>query len=342
MPTIRRRGDRWNAQVRVKHAGQIVHQESATFDTKQQATLWALKLEQKIASGGVAARKSATTTVRSVVSAYEQSRVGTPKPWGRGMQHSFDRLLSGPLADHKLSSLTADKVMQWAKAERARGSAASTVMHHLAALRAAMGAAVALCGVEVDAGPVSAAILQLRRLRVVGVSVSRNRRPTQAELDAICGDLAGNEVPTDVFVRLAVALPRRREELTEMLWSNLAADGKSIRLVDTKSPKGYREEVIPVPPAALAIIKTLPRVDARVLPYRPESLSTAFQRAVRRLGIEDLRLHDLRHEGISRLFEQGLGIEEVAAISGHTSWATLRRYTHLRPEAIVEKLNARR
>lgn len=58
----------------------------------------------------------------------------------------------------------------------------------------------------------------------------------------------------------------------------------------------------------------------RILPYNSESVSPAFDRACERLGIIDLHLHDLRHEGICRLFEQGLQIQEVSMISGHMSW----------------------
>jgi Phage integrase family len=48
------------------------------------------------------------------------------------------------------------------------------------------------------------------------------------------------------------------------------------------------------------------------------------------LGIDDLHFHDLRHEGVSRLFEIGRNIPQVAAVSGHRSWSSLKRYTHLR------------
>lgn len=58
------------------------------------------------------------------------------------------------------------------------------------------------------------------------------------------------------------------------------------------------------------------------------------------LGIHDIHFHDLRHEGISRLFAAGLNIPEVSLISGHTSWATLKRYTHLKPSDVLEKLRA--
>ena len=90
----------------------------------------------------------------------------------------------------------------------------------------------------------------------------------------------------------------------------------------------------------MGIINTLPVTDERILPYNAESVSAAFQRACNRLGIVDLHFHDLRHEGITSLFESGLSIEEVAMISGHRSWAMLRRYTHLSATTLAEKMNA--
>jgi integrase len=43
-----------------------------------------------------------------------------------------------------------------------------------------------------------------------------------------------------------------------------------------------------------------------------------------------LHFHDLRHEGISRLFEIGRTIPQAASVSGHRSWSSLQRYTHIR------------
>ncbi len=49
-----------------------------------------------------------------------------------------------------------------------------------------------------------------------------------------------------------------------------------------------------------------------------------------------LYFHDLRHEAI----ERGLSLPEVALISGHRDHRMLMRYTHLRPEKLVAKLDA--
>lgn len=48
------------------------------------------------------------------------------------------------------------------------------------------------------------------------------------------------------------------------------------------------------------------------------------------LGIEDLHFHDLRHEGVTRLFEMGRTIPQAASVSGHRSWSSLKRYAHIR------------
>ena len=52
----------------------------------------------------------------------------------------------------------------------------------------------------------------------------------------------------------------------------------------------------------------------------------------------DFHFHDLRHEAITRLFERGLNIAEVSAISGHKELRMLQRYTHLRAIDLVSRL----
>ena len=56
--------------------------------------------------------------------------------------------------------------------------------------------------------------------------------------------------------------------------------------------------------------------------------------------IKDLRFHGLRHEVISRFFEMGMSVPEVALISGHKDVRQLFRYTHLNPENVFKKYEA--
>jgi len=91
-------------------------------------------------------------------------------------------------------------------------------------------------------------------------------------------------------------------------------------------------------PKAVEILASLERKDERVFPVTANAVRLAWERLRRRAGLEDLRLHDLRHEAVSRFFEYGLTVPEVALISGHKDPRMLSRYTHLRPEKIAEKL----
>ena len=63
-----------------------------------------------------------------------------------------------------------------------------------------------------------------------------------------------------------------------------------------------------------------------------------FSKTCKRLYIEDLHLHDMRHESISRLFEKELNIADVSQISLHQSWTSLKIYTNLKPEETEPKL----
>ena len=76
-------------------------------------------------------------------------------------------------------------------------------------------------------------------------------------------------------------------------------------------------------------------------PVNANAFRLAWDRLRARAGLSDLRFHDLRHEAISRFFEMGLNMPEVAVISGHRDPRMLFRYTHLRTEGLLPKLNQR-
>jgi integrase len=75
-----------------------------------------------------------------------------------------------------------------------------------------------------------------------------------------------------------------------------------------------------------------------VIPVHPEALKGLWRRATRRADITGLRFHDLRHEATTRFFEKGLGVMEVAVITGHKDHRMLQRYVQLRPEDLARKL----
>jgi integrase len=68
------------------------------------------------------------------------------------------------------------------------------------------------------------------------------------------------------------------------------------------------------------------------------ALRQSWERLVKRAGVNGFRFHDFRHEAISRFFEMGLSVPEVALISSHRDARMLFRYTHLKVENVVTRL----
>ena len=135
------------------------------------------------------------------------------------------------------------------------------------------------------------------------------------------------------IIGFAIFSTRRLEEITRISWKDLDAGGSRVLVRDMKNPgeKIGNDVWCDLPPEALQIILSMPKThEEEIFPYCGDTIGTNFTRACQFLEIIDLHLHDLRHDGISGLFEIGRNIPQVAAVSGHRSWSSLKRYTHLR------------
>lgn len=95
-------------------------------------------------------------------------------------------------------------------------------------------------------------------------------------------------------------------------------------------------------PEAVEIIKKQISVSGEekfIFPYDGDSVSNAFRKAREKAGVGEIRWHDLRHEGCSRLFERGLDAMTVSLFSGHKDLNMLKRYTHLTPKKVLAMLS---
>ncbi len=110
------------------------------------------------------------------------------------------------------------------------------------------------------------------------------------------------------------------------------------RQLTIRDTKNGEDRTIPLTTRAATILQSLPQTDERIFPVSPVAVRQAWDRTTKRAGIEGLHFHDLRHEAVSRFFELGLSVPEVALISGHKNPVVLLRYTHLRAQDLVAKL----
>ncbi len=112
---------------------------------------------------------------------------------------------------------------------------------------------------------------------------------------------------------------RRLEEITRLTWSDYEPHNARILVRDMKHPgeKAGNDVWCELPSQAMQVIDTMPRQEKHIFPYTTDAIGAAFTRACKLLGIDDLHFHDLRHEAVSRLFEMGRTIPQVASVSGH-------------------------
>jgi integrase len=81
-----------------------------------------------------------------------------------------------------------------------------------------------------------------------------------------------------------------------------------------------------LPHSAYKIITRQAKTPDYIFPMNRKTVGKYFAVACKLLAIGDLHFHDLRHEGVSKLFERGLSIVDVQQVSLHSSWETLQRY----------------
>jgi len=346
MATIRARkrtdgSTSYTAQIRLFRDGAQVYQESQTFARKQAAQAWVRKREAELDQPGAierANRKGAT--IKEMIDRYviEMEKVRALGKTKLGTLKAISESYLGKLNDQDINSQLLVEYALWRMGEEGGNIKPQTAGNDLAHLGAVLSIARPAWGYEVDPHAMADARRVLKKLGYNMRSRERDRRPTLDELDKLLKHFQGIQAyrPTSInmlkVTAFALFSTRRQEEITRIQWADLDEVGHRVLVRDMKNPgqKIGNDVWCHLPPEAWAILQTMPKVLSEIFPYSAESISTSWTRACKFLDIEDLHFHDLRHEGVSRLFEMDWDIPRVASVSGHRDWNSMRRYTHLR------------
>jgi integrase len=148
------------------------------------------------------------------------------------------------------------------------------------------------------------------------------------------------------YIRLAVNTGCRRGELLWLRWSQVDLARGVIRLTATDTKTGVSRG-IPLSDDAQKVLKhrlaerdrlcpgspwVFCHLDGQRLGERITDIKKSFAGACRRAGIEDFRIHDLRHTFASWLVMEGTPLTEVRDLLGHTTVRMTERYAHLAPD----------
>jgi integrase len=331
MATVTKRGKYWRAQVR--RLG--YPPQHKTFDTHAEAEAWARVVEAEMDRGIFASRVEAERTTLAEALKRYKTEICSRKAHPAQEYQRVDRWLREPLAHRYLANLKGVDFAQYRDMRRAAGRAENTIRLELALVSHLFEIARKEWGMESLLNP-------LKNIRKPSGSRERDRRLQAGEYDRIATALSASENPCAIQAfDLAIETSLRQGMLVQLQWDWIDLERQVVTIPASFRRHGNKgvPPVLPLSKRAVDALKSLPvQASGPVLPTTANALRCVWKRALKDLGIKDLRWHDLRHEAASRFFEKGLHPLEVASITGHKSLTMLRRYTHLQPEALAAKL----
>jgi len=325
MASIRKRGRRWQAQVRKDGARPI----SRSFLQRADAERWARQVETAIERGDHAPLDQNKAKLVSCLLSKYVSEVTPSKRGASEETYRINAMMRDRIAEIPLSRLRSQAIADYRDRRLANVSAPS-VRRELVILRHVF----EVSRREWNSGPRHNPVAEIR---MPNHAKGRDMRLLKAEYAGLLKGAA--EVKAwwlKPIIQIAVETAMRRGEILNARWADLNLKIRTLRIPLTKN--GEARE-IPLSRAALDILETIPCDEEFIFPVSANALQLAWQRLKKQQRITNIRFHDLRHEAISRLFERGLSLPEVALISGHKDPRMLMRYTHLRAEELAKKLD---
>lgn len=330
MATIRKHRDKYQVQIRRRGSPSI----SKTFSLLSDAKEWARHQERLVDRGelGPDLKALEKVTLRQLVTRYRDEVVPTKK--GREIETIIlNAFLRHPICNKPLSSLGTGDFAHY-RDERLKVIAPKSLKRQLAPLHNMFQFAKVEWGLPLRNNPLSA--LQLK-----APDRKRERRLRQGEFQRLVEAAAATRNPLILLVvRFALDTAMRRGEILGLKWKNIDCERETATIEDSKN--GHTR-VIPLSRSALVVLQEAKALGMdREGPFglTANALKLGWQRLAKRAELSDLHFHDLRHEAISRLFELGLTVPEVALVSGHRTLGQLMRYSHASQQSIKTKMAA--
>ena len=327
-----------------------------TFRTKRDAEDWSRRTEDEMVRGAYIQRATADRmTVEVALKRYLAEVVPTKRATSQLADVKRSRILIKHLGKYSLAALNQELIakfrdMRLAGEDRRSSSgepqprANNTVRLDLALLGHLYTIAIKEWGVGLPSNPV----MNIRR---PAPGPGRNRRMTSAEEASLLKAVDAHSNPMlGWIVRIALETGMRTSEIVTLRRSQVEVDRRIVRLLKTKNT---HPRTVPLTTTATELFRS-----ALAHPIRPKGTDLIFfgepgrqgirapyafdrvwQEIKKKQGLVDFHFHDLRHEAVSRFVEAGLSDQEVSAISGHKSMQMLKRYTHLRAEDLVARMD---
>ena len=325
-----------------------------TFPRKQDAKDWARRVEEEMVRGVYIDRAPSERMTLEAAMARYLAEISPTKGTGAAAREKYTaKPLLETLGEYSLAAITPQLVADYrdqrlATPSRRTGKLPSgnTIRLELALLSHLFTTAIQEWGIGLVRNPVT----MIRKPKLPRQRDRRLSKEEEARLLAECAK--ASNVMLYWIVVLAIETGMRKGEIVSLRRDQVDLRRRIVCLSETKngSARGVPltrtaarilEEALchPVRPLDSHLVFWGEAHDQATGDRKPYDFEQAWHNARVKAKLSALRFHDLRHEAVSRLVEAGLSDQEVAAISGHKSMQMLRRYTHLRAEDLVVKLD---
>jgi integrase len=316
--------------------------KSKTFPTLQEAKDWQKEEKARRRQGyGPLSESKGKQTFADLVDRYVTIILPTKPKDARNMQRHLD-WWRAKIGKYGLTKISPDLVAQ-CRQELATGlttkgtkRSVATVNRYLATLSTVMTYAVRECGWIIE-NP----CLRVSKFKE---SKGRDRVASRVECDSLLEECkqSRNEHLLPV-VLLAITTGMRRGEILGLTWDCIDLERKVINLKETKNG---RPRTVSIVGQAIDLLKdhyskrtlSTPFVFPAKKRFGKISIRKAWDEAVKRAGVENLRFHDLRHTFATYAAEAGASNLELATAMGHQTLQMLQRYTHMNA-AITRRLS---
>ncbi|MDA1370233.1 MAG: site-specific integrase [Proteobacteria bacterium] len=244
----------------------------------------------------------------------------------KGCKRSLDkdvflfRWLHPHLGNCLLKEVDRERIAAVTQAKLATGVTAGTVNRHLALVRAVLRCA------EREWGWLE----RVPYIRFLPVEKRRVRWLKREEADRL---LASLPIHLAEMMRFSLATGLRQNNVTQLKWSEVDM-ARSCAWIHADEAKGKKAIAVPLNETALAVLRRQEGVcPTYVFTYQGKPVARAnnhaWRKALKRVGIENFRWHDLRHTWASWHIQQGTPLHVLQELGGWSDASMVRKYAHL-------------
>lgn len=152
-----------------------------------------------------------------------------------------------------------------------------------------------------------------------------------------------DNVMLQYIIPMLILTGARKREVLDARWEDFDYERRLWRIHTTKLGK---PRFVPMSEGVINLLGSVPRHDCDWAFPNPKTLKPyvsifySWDSARSEAGLEDLRIHDLRHSFASFLVNAGRSLYEVQRLLGHTQIKTTQRYAHLSHDTLLDATNS--